>query len=215
MSSYPLPIETFIVKRMDQLGLRSAQVAERCGIRNIRTGLRALGNVYRGLWENEWARAILRNLAAALEVEESLVAAEVCRTKETIAHAKRKAEAEQEAAWRAAFVAHAYRTTETTQPAQIALCAVTGGPDRWLRIALDLTQPPLSYANQALVVARGTKEVPFFGAVTGVTVNYTPDRAVRFDLDGTPIECLPRAYSPGRTSFMLRGRRAPSSFTIY
>ncbi len=95
MSSYPLPIETFIVKRMDQLGLRSAQVAERCGIRNIRTGLRALGNVYRGLWENEWARAILRNLAAALEVEESLVAAEVCRTKETIAHAKRKAEAEQ------------------------------------------------------------------------------------------------------------------------
>ena len=215
MSSYPLPIETFIVKRMDQLGLRSAQVAERCGIRNIRTGLRALGNVYRGLWENEWARAILRNLAAALEVEESLVAAEVCRTKEAIAHAKRKAEAEQEAAWRAAFVAHAYRTTERTQPAQITLCAVTGGSDRWLKIALDLTQPPLSYANQALVVARRTREVPFFGAVTGVIVNYSPDRAVRFDLAGTPIECLPRAYSPGRTSFMLRGRRAPSSFTIY
>ena len=97
MGPYPLPIETFIVKRMDQLGLRPAQVAERCGIRNIRTGLRALGNVYRGIWENEGARAILRNLAAALEVEESLVAAEVHRTKEAIANAKRKAEAEQEA----------------------------------------------------------------------------------------------------------------------
>ena len=196
MSSYRLPIETFIVKRMDQLGLRPAQVAERCGISNIRTGQRALGNVYRGIWEDEWARAILRNLAAALEVEKSLVAAEVCRTKQAIADAKRKAEAEQEAAWRAAFV------------------AVTGGPDRWLRIALDLTQPPLSYANQALVVARRTKEVPFFGAVTGVIVNYAPEQAVRFDLDGTPIECLPRAYSPGQTFFMLRSRRAPSSFTI-
>ena len=56
--------------------------------------------------------------------------------------------------------------------------------------------------------------MPFFGAVTGVIVNYAPDRAVRFDLDGTPIECLPRASCPGQTSFMLRGRRAPSSFTI-
>ena len=142
MGPYPLPIETFIVKQMDQLGLRPAQVAERCGIRNVLTGLRALGNVYRGLCEDEWARAILRNLAAALEVEESLVAAEVCRTKEAIANAKRKAEAEQQAAWQAAFVPHAYLTTERTQPAQIALCAVTGGSDRWLKIALDLTQPP-------------------------------------------------------------------------
>ena len=214
MSSYPLPIETWILKRMDQLGIRPAQVAERCGITNIRTGLRALGNVYRGFWQDEQARAILRNLAAALEVEESLVAAEVCRTKEAIANAKRKAEAEQQAASRAAFVPHAYLTTERTQPAQIALCAVTGGSDRWLKIALDLTQPPLSYVNQALVVARRTREVPFFGAVTGVIVNYSPDRAVRFDLAGTPIECLPRAYCPGQTSFMLRGRRVPSSFTI-
>ena len=38
--------------------------------------------------------------------------------------------------------------------------------------------------------------MPFFGAVTGVIVNYSPDRAVRFDLAGTPIECLPRAYCP-------------------
>ena len=95
-----------------------------------------------------------------------------------------------------------------------ALCAVTGGSDRWLRIALDLTQPPLLYANQALVVARRTREVPFFGAVTGVIVNYSPDRAVRFDLACIPIKSFPGAYYPGRTSFMLRGRRAPSSFTI-
>ena len=67
MSSYPLPIETFPVKRMDQLGLRPAQVAERCGIRNIRAGLRALGKVYRGICEDEQARAILCNLAAAMK----------------------------------------------------------------------------------------------------------------------------------------------------
>ena len=32
MSPYPLPIETWTVKRMDQLSLRPAEVAERCGI---------------------------------------------------------------------------------------------------------------------------------------------------------------------------------------
>ena len=36
--------------------------------------------------------------------------------------------------------------------------------------------------------ADGLGSVPAFGRPTGFIVNYTPDRAVRFDLDGNPGE---------------------------
>jgi hypothetical protein len=32
----------------------------------------------------------------------------------------------------------------------------------------------------------------------GFIVNYTPDSAVRFDLDGNPVEHFDRAYIPGQ-----------------
>jgi hypothetical protein len=70
MSLYPLPIETFIARRLDELGIRPAELTERCGIRKARTGLRVLLDVYRGEWQSERARTILRNLPAALGVED-------------------------------------------------------------------------------------------------------------------------------------------------
>ena len=38
-------------------------------------------------------------------------------------------------------------------------------------------------------------------------MNYTPDRAVRFDLEAKPVECLPRAYSPGEVTLRLGNRK--------
>jgi len=59
---------------------------------------------------------------------------------------------------------------------------------------------------QALAVPRKTPVVHFFGPTTGFIVNYTPDYAVRFDVDGNPIEVLGRAYSPGKVELQI-GRR--------
>jgi len=43
-------------------------------------------------------------------------------------------------------------------------------------------------------VVRRTPFVQFFGPPTGYIVNYTPDHAVRFDLNGDPVEAFNRAY---------------------
>jgi hypothetical protein len=79
-----------------------------------------------------------------------------------------------------------------------------------LKIPLDFSQPPVTYAGQALAVARETPFVQFFGKTTGFIVNYTADHAVRFDREGQPVETLARAYRPGEVTVSL-GRRPVSA----
>jgi hypothetical protein len=52
----------------------------------------------------------------------------------------------------------------------------------------------------------------FFGEALGFIINYSPDQAVRYDLDGTPIEVLSKAYRPGEVSLSFVGR--PVSPTV-
>jgi hypothetical protein len=40
-------------------------------------------------------------------------------------------------------------------------------------------------------------------------VNYTPDHAVRFDVEGRPVETLTRAYRAGEVTLYLGGRPFP------
>jgi hypothetical protein len=53
--------------------------------------------------------------------------------------------------------------------------------------------------------------LPCFGRPVGVIVNYTPDRAVRFDLTGQPIEAVDRAHRIGDAQFFLKGMGRPFS----
>jgi hypothetical protein len=106
-----------------------------------------------------------------------------------------------------AFRPHAIILTEKTVPQPIFVAAIIGA-ERLLRIDFDLALGPGSYANQALAGVRRklaefrskSGEMPdtllAFGRPVGVVVNYMPDRAVRFDLDGKPLVTLPRARRP-------------------
>ena len=40
-----------------------------------------------------------------------------------------------------------------------------------------------------------------------VVTNYTPDRAMRFDLESNPVEFFPRAYFPGDVTLRLGNRK--------
>jgi hypothetical protein len=40
-------------------------------------------------------------------------------------------------------------------------------------------------------------------------VNYTPDRAIRFDLDGNALEILPRIHRPAEAYIAIRDRPLP------
>ena len=118
-----------------------------------------------------------------------------------------------------------------------------------MRIDFDLTEPPDTFAAQALdgltkrlleydsrmsesgftadlIERRGVIELlgeafgerfapevirrratlPSFGAATGFIVNFTPDHAVRYDIDGHPVETLGRAKRLGSTSYSISGR---------
>jgi hypothetical protein len=154
---------------------------------------------------------VLDNLAVALEVEKNVVEGAIAATAEVIADANRLAEEKRDAAWRTSFKPHAYLVGSQNRPSQITFYGITGGPERWLKIPLDLSQPPVTYAVQAREFVAKTPEVPFFGKTTGFIVNFTPDSSVRFDLDGNPVEHFDKSYIPGQVEVFIGKQKLPAS----
>jgi hypothetical protein len=106
------------------------------------------------------------------------------------------------------FKPHAIIIAERTVPRPIFVAAIFG-VDRILRIDFDLDQPPVTYICQAIA---GIEEklahfkcasLPGFGKPTGFIVNYSPDHAVRYDLDGNALEILPKAVRTGKASMSV------------
>jgi hypothetical protein len=107
------------------------------------------------------------------------------------------------------FIPHGYLVGEYHRPSQITLYAMTGGPERWLRIQLDVSQLPSTFVTQALLVARENPTVRFHGALTGFAINYSETYSVRYDAEGQEVEVLGSIYSPGTVSLKINSR--PSS----
>src|SRR3984893_11059923 len=110
--------------------------------------------------------------------------------------------------WRENFCPHAIILTEWTVPSPIFVAAMIG-VEKLLRIDLDATQGPVSFVRQ--VLDRLPEGVPAFGKTAGFVINYSPDKAVRFDPNGQPIAILDKAVRPG-TAVLLRlgGRPIPA-----
>lgn len=216
------PLATLLRGRMAELGLDPAALGLRLGYRNP---LKAAGRVGALLDANvplsPKSRRAAERLPEALGLAREAVADAVERTDAAFAERAREAEDEHsreaeraEAEWRAAFRPHAVLYTERTMPSSITMCVVSGGAERWLIVRLDLSRPPASFMGQVLAAlpdrtilgADGTRGVMFFGRVLGFYVNYTPDRCVRFDLSGEPVEVLPAAYRQAEGSYSLGGR---------
>ena len=49
-------------------------------------------------------------------------------------------------------------------------------------------------------------ELPAFGRAVEIIINYSPDRAIRFDLEGNAVELFDRAYRLGIAQFAIGGR---------
>ena len=203
------PIHALIENRQKQLGLGRNELGRRCGFKNLAKALRRINGVCHGDLGSPGAKMVLDNLAVALEVDKDVVEKAIRSTAEIIAKTERHGETAWDAAWRASFKPHAYLVGSENRPSQITIYGVTGGPERWLKIPLDLSQPPVTYAVQAHEFVAKTPSVPFFGPTTGFVVNYTPDSAVSFDLDGNPIEHFDRAYRPGQVEVFIGKQRLP------
>jgi hypothetical protein len=193
------PLYGLVDSRRRELALSWPGLLRRCGYANTAKGLRRLDAIWEGNLGGWASVGILSRLAQALELGEEVVQSALEQSRQQLKYTQRKEE-------EAAFEPSAYLLGTDSRPSQITIFGMTGGAERWLRIPLDLTQPPVTFAGQALAVVRATPVTPFFGYTTGFVVNYTLDVAVRFDTEGRPLKQLGHAYSPERVSIGVGGR---------
>ena len=119
------------------------------------------------------------------------------------------------------FKPHAAIVTERKVASQMTFCALAGGPETFLIIPFDVSQPAITFVGQAVarlprkapLGANGRPFVRFFGEPLGLIINYSPDRALHCDLKGNPIEWLSAAYRVGQIDLTL-GNRIRSHRTI-
>jgi len=215
------PLADLIHARMTDLGLDRQSLGFRLGYQNP---LKAAGRVFalcEGHLKSRKSRCALDRLPDALEVPPEVVRRAVAATEQILSdmeiqaeERRRRAAEKAEGEWRSRFRPHAVIQTERTVPSQIIFCGLTGGAERWLVIPFDLSKPPISYIKQALealperthVRGDGKRSVQFFGEVLGLVINYSPDEALRCDLEGRPLEVLSKAYRPGEVRLSLGGK---------
>jgi len=197
-----LPIALLIRNRMTALGITSAQLIRRCGYINVGKGLRRLDNLCNAYWQGN--DHLIEALPDALEISPEALQASIAETKRGIEEAA-------EAAYRAAFVPHAIILTERKIPTSI-MTAIWLGID--LRVPLDATANVITFPAQAMAGIKEQLEryrfkgqIPTLGKPTGFIVNYSPDKAVQFDLDGNPLLAFDRSHRPGKPSFSIKGRK--------
>lgn len=200
-----LPIESLIRTRSDQLGLTPTDLVRRTGYSNVAKGLRRLNELYSGHFDS--ARGLIERLPTALDLPEATVQQAVAESRKQIAEAE-------EAAWRADFKPHAVILTERLIPQPLHIAAIVG-VDQLKRIDLDPDSSPLTFIDQTFAglrqkLKRWHGSIPTFGKPIGIILNYSPDHAVRFDLDGQPVEEFDRAYRLGHATLSIRGREYSS-----
>ena len=105
---------------------------------------------------------------------------------------------------------HAIILTERERPQPLFVAALIG-VEALLRIEFDLTAGPATFPRQALdglreKLARWHGYLPAYGRATGLIVNYSPDRAIQFDLSGNPVKVFDRAYRLGTAQLLIGGR---------
>jgi hypothetical protein len=208
------PIHRLIETRRASLGIGRGELARQLRIQEDLEGPST--DRERLSWRpaSSGAKRIIDALPAALETSPCEVEKAVKETADIIARARAEDEAKRDAAWRESFVPNAYLVGTASRPSSITIYGMGGGAERWLKIPLDLSQPPVTFAAQALAVVRCTPTVPFFGATKGFIVNFTPHRAVEFDTTGNVIASFDKAYRPGEVEFFIGKQKLPETWLV-
>jgi len=201
-----LAISTLIRSRMTELGLSRGEFAKRLGYKNIAKGIRRIDALCEG--DVEGTKQFLDVLPQSLETSAETVKHALDQTVRELELAEKQGAETRDKLWRENFCPHAIILTEHTVPSPIFVAAMIG-VEKLLRIDLDATQGPVSFVRQ--VLDRLPERVPAFGNTIGFVINYSPDKAVRFDPNGQPIAILDKAVRPG-TAVLLRlgGRPIPA-----
>lgn len=202
-----LELDRLVGCRMAELGLRPSVLVRRWGYTNTSKGMRRLGQLRAGKFLPD-ERGITA-LAQALGVPVEDLRKSIEATQEQLEGARKRAEEQELRAWCARFQPHAILKTDQPRPSPIFVAAILG-PERLLRLDLELGQPPVTWPSQ--VVQKLPTRVPAFGNVIGFYLNYSSDQAVEFDLAGQALQVYPSAVRPGHARMEHKGRDATSAW---
>jgi transcriptional regulator with XRE-family HTH domain len=197
-----LAIAALIRSRMTELRLSRGEFAKRLGYKNIAKGIRRIDALCEGRING--TKQFLHALPQALETSADTVTRALDHTVREIELAETQEAEVRDQIWRENFRPHAVILTERTVPSPIFVAAIIG-IENLLRIDLDATQGPVSFVRQ--VLNRLPEEVAAFGKPIGFVINYSPDQAIRFDLNGQPTAILDKAVRPGTAVLLRLGRR--------
>jgi len=203
------PIQALLHEHLKAIGISDAELVRRAGYQNISKGLRRLEEVRAGNFAH--AGKLLDALPAIFGVPPEVVTS-------AVSTAKREVLIREVAEFRRTFAPHAIIQCDRPRPEPLFV-ALAIGIDRLIRINFTPGTPALTYVRQALDgVESRLREwrsgiIPAFGRPTGVFVNYAWDKAVAFDLSGTPIRLLDHAVRTGAGQVSIGGRPiSPAEF---
>ena len=115
------------------------------------------------------------------------------------------------------FIPHGIIDTELSIPNPIFIAAIIG-VEKLKRVDIDLSKPVSTYPSQ--VIAEISKRITYngkiicFGKPTGFTINYSPNRAIQYDLEGNPIKEYNHAIRLGQASISVGGQKIPPFLTL-
>src|SRR6266496_5343716 len=190
------PITALIEDRCRALGLTRQDVVRRAGYVNLSKGVRRLDALLAG--DLHTTRGLIDLLPVALDVPVEVVT-------EAVEATKRELWAREDAAYRAQFRPHAIILTEHERPTSITMAAFSSA-DRQLWVEFQSGSSHISYITQALKAARQRSPINFYGKAVGFIINYGPDNAIRYDLNGNPMDVLSSAYRSDELTISIRGR---------
>ncbi len=190
------PIKTLVQNRCRELGLSRKDIVRRAGYVNLAKGHRRFDELLAG--DVNAARGLIDRLPTALNLPAETIGVAISAT------ARQQREAE-DAAYRAAFKPRGFIITEHTVPTSITMAAFVGA-DQSLWVDFDPGTTAITYLGQTLRAAKQRSPIRFYGNAVGVVVNYSPDEALRFDMQGIPVEILPTAHQGETLSVSIRGK---------
>src|SRR3954453_5673103 len=185
-------LQNLISETMAAKGLRKAQIVSLLGFKNINKGIRRFDAF---VADGVDSPGMLDRLPSALGLP-----AETVHTayEQTLAQFRAEAEAQRTAnleRLRIEFRPHVRVKTERTVPSPIFVVAMTGGPDRWLRINLPEEITALPEHDQIAQVAEIIQQhhaehkgwAGPFGSITGYYYRSEFERVVEFSVTGQVV----------------------------
>lgn len=174
-------LEQLLRDRMTAMELSRGQLGRRLSANNPSKALRRM---------DAFASSAIRppgdlqaRLASALDVSSAALEGAAQATQNAIA-------AKDEADYRSHFKPHAIWTTTRSRPSSVAMAGFINAPSR-LVLPLPADLPIEAFIHYCQ--SKAPKRIVLFGSVIGFTINYTPDHAIRYDLNGQVLETLPMA----------------------